>query len=158
MTSPAEIIATPKGGGALLGIGEKFSPDLYTGTGNFTAPIALPLGRNGFSPQLSLVYSTGNGPFGLGRSLTVTGVSRKTSNGVPLYDDSKNLLMTDVFILSGSEDLVRVGTSMGFLDIGPEPKGCSLAFSKISRYLVTLSAVNRPRGYKRSRRRRNKNE
>jgi hypothetical protein len=56
----AQIISLPKGGGALSGIGETFSPDLFTGTGNFTVPIALPLGRNGFQPQLTLVYSTGN--------------------------------------------------------------------------------------------------
>jgi hypothetical protein len=39
----------------------------FIGTGNFTVPIALPLGRKGFLPQLSLLYTTGNGngPFGL---------------------------------------------------------------------------------------------
>lgn len=101
----AQVISLPKGGGALHGIGEKFSPDLHTGTGNFTVPIALPPGRNGFQPQLSLGYSTGNGsgPFGLGWSMSVPGVSRKTSKGIPVYDDSK-----DVFILSGAEDLVAV--------------------------------------------------
>jgi Salmonella virulence plasmid 65kDa B protein len=74
----------------MQGIGEKFSPDLHAGTGNFTVPISLPPGRNGFQPQLSLVYSTGNGngPFGLGWNLSVPGVSRKTSSGVPRYDDS----------------------------------------------------------------------
>ena len=60
MSSPAEVINSPKGGGALQGIGEKFSPDLFTGTGNFTVPIALPPSRNGFEPRLSLVYSTGS--------------------------------------------------------------------------------------------------
>src|SRR3712207_1260609 len=101
----SQVISLPKGGGALQGIGENFSPDLHTGTGNFTVPITLPPGRNGFQPQLNLVYSTGNGngPFGLGWDLSVPGVSRKTSKGVPLYDDSK-----DVFILSGAEDLVPV--------------------------------------------------
>ena len=101
----SQVISLPKGGGALHGIGEKFSPDLHTGTGNFTVPIALPPGRNGFQPQLNLVYSTGNGngPFGLGWSLSVPGVSRKTSKGVPRYDDA-----TDTFILSGAEDLVPV--------------------------------------------------
>jgi RHS repeat-associated protein len=99
------VISLPKGGGALHGIGEKFSPDLHTGTGNFTIPIALPSGRNGFQPQLNLVYSTGsaNGPFGLGWNLSIPGVSRKTSKGVPRYDEAK-----DVFILSGAEDLVPV--------------------------------------------------
>ena len=104
-SSSSNVISLPKGGGALNGIGEKFSPDLHTGTGNFTVPIALPPGRNGFQPQLSLVYSTGNGngPFGLGWNLSIPGVSRKTSKGIPRYDEAK-----DVFILSGAEDLVPV--------------------------------------------------
>lgn len=103
--SPSQIISLPKGGGALQGMGEKFSPDLHTGTGNFTIPLALPPGRNGFQPQLNLVYSTGNGngPFGLGWNLSIPGVSRKTSKRVPRYDEAR-----DVFILSGAEDLVPV--------------------------------------------------
>src|SRR6266542_4167506 len=98
----SQIISLPKGGGALQGIGEKFSPDLHTGTGNFAVPIALPPGRNGFQPQLNLVYSTGNGngPFGLGWSLSVPSVSRKTSRGIPRYADEP-----DTFLLSGAEDL-----------------------------------------------------
>jgi Salmonella virulence plasmid 65kDa B protein len=69
-SSSAEIISLPQGGGAVKGLGEKFSPDLFTGTGNFSIPLALPPGRNGFQPQMSLVFSTGNGnsPFGLGWS------------------------------------------------------------------------------------------
>src|SRR3954452_4210861 len=101
-SNPAtQTISTPQGGGALHGIGETFSPDLHTGTGNFTVPIALPPGRNGFQPQISLVYSTGNGSgyFGLGWSLSIPGVSRKTSKGIPKYDD-----VSDIFILSGAED------------------------------------------------------
>jgi hypothetical protein len=31
-SSPQQIISLPKGGGALHGIGEKFSPDLHTRT------------------------------------------------------------------------------------------------------------------------------
>lgn len=106
-----QIISVPKGGGALKGIGETFSPDLFTGTGNFTVPIALPPGRNGFQPQLNLVYSTGNGngPFGLGWNLSIPGVSRKTSKGVPEYHDyAPQLKERDSFILSGAEDLVPV--------------------------------------------------
>ncbi|MBS1686826.1 MAG: VCBS repeat-containing protein, partial [Bacteroidetes bacterium] len=99
-------ISVPQGGGAVSGLGEKFSPDLFTGTGNFSVPIALPAGRNGFHPELTLAYSTGsgNGPFGLGWSLSVPGVTRKTSKGIPVYDIKK-----DTFILSGAEDLVLIG-------------------------------------------------
>ena len=120
-SSPNQIIALPQGGGALHGIGEKFSPDLFTGTGNFTVPIAVPPGRNGFQPQISLAYSSGNGngPFGLGWNLTIPGVSRKTSKGVPIYDDTK-----DVFLLSGVEDLVPApGAPSGAQRYRPRTEG-----------------------------------
>jgi hypothetical protein len=105
MSNKAPSISSPKGGGAQSGLGEKFSPDLFTGTGNFSVPIALPPGRNGFQPELTLGYSSGSGnsAFGLGWNVGVPGVMRKTSRGVPLYDDEQ-----DVFILSGAEDLVKV--------------------------------------------------
>lgn len=100
-----QILSLPKGGGAIKGMGEKFQPDLHTGTGNFSIPLELLPGRNDFTPDLALAYSTGagNGPFGLGWSLSIPNISRKTSKGIPLYDDSK-----DIFILSGTEDLVKV--------------------------------------------------
>jgi hypothetical protein len=110
-SSPSQIISLPKGGGSLHGIGEKFSPDLHTGTGNFTVPIALPLGRNGFQPQLNLVYSTGNGngPFGLGWNLSIPGIARQTAKGIPRYRDyDPDLTKRGIFILSGAEDLVPV--------------------------------------------------
>jgi hypothetical protein len=53
--SPADIIALPKGGGALAGLGEKFSLDLRTETGNFKVPINSPRGRSGFQPVINLV-------------------------------------------------------------------------------------------------------
>lgn len=104
-TKGTSVITNPQGGGAQSGLGEKFSPDLFTGTGNFSVPIAVPPGRNGFQPELTLGYSSGNGngAFGMGWALGVPGVSRKTSKGIPIYDDR-----SDVFILSGAEDLVPV--------------------------------------------------
>ena len=112
--SPSQIITLPKGGGAQQGLGEKFSPDLHTGTGNFTVPIAIPAGRNGFQPQLNLAYSTGNGNglFGLGWGLSIPGVTRKTSKGIPRYRDyDVDRTKRDVFILSGAEDLVPLDDS-----------------------------------------------
>jgi RHS repeat-associated protein len=121
-----QVISLPQGGGALHGIGETFSPDLHTGTGNFTVPIALPPGRNGFQPQLNLVYSTGNGngPFGLGWSLSIPGVSRKTSRGVPRYTDERGPLSErDTFLLSGAEDLVPVAEVAGTMRYRPRTEG-----------------------------------
>jgi RHS repeat-associated protein len=121
----SQIISLPQGGGAQHGIGEKFSPDLHTGTGNFTVPIALPPGRNGFQPQLNLVYSTGNGNglIGLGWSLSIPGVSRQTSKGIPHYDDVK-----DTFVLSGAEDLVPVERDAASTRYQPRTEGL---FAKI---------------------------
>jgi RHS repeat-associated protein len=94
------------------GLGETFSPDLFTGTGNFSVPIQVLAGRHGLQPQLSLGYSTGNGngPFGLGWALSVPGVTRKTSHGVPRFRDVPGSAgePADVFLLSGAEDLVPV--------------------------------------------------
>ncbi len=123
-----QIISLPGGGGAQSGMGEKFSPDLFTGTGNFTIPIALPSGRNGFQPEINLVYSTGhgNGPFGLGWDLSIPGVSRKTVQGVPVYDESK-----DVFILSGAEDLVPVSNDDNRTQYRPRTEGLYAVIERI---------------------------
>lgn len=100
-------ITLPKGGGAIRGIGEKFAANPVTGTGSMTVPIATSPGRSGFGPQLSLSYDSGagNGPFGFGWSLSLPSITRKTEKGLPKYQDAEE---SDVFILSGAEDLVPV--------------------------------------------------
>jgi hypothetical protein len=47
----AQVIARPQGGGAIKGIGDTFSSDLHTGTGNLTVPIAIAPGRNQLQPE-----------------------------------------------------------------------------------------------------------
>ncbi|MBK9306375.1 MAG: VCBS repeat-containing protein [Nitrospira sp.] len=86
-------------------MGEKFAANPVTGTGSMSVPIATSPGRSGFGPQLSLSYDSGagNGPFGFGWSLSLPSITRKTEKGLPQYQDS---IESDVFILSGSEDLV----------------------------------------------------
>lgn len=100
-------ISLPKGGGAIHGIGEKFSANPVTGTGSLSIPIFTTPGRSGFGPQLSLSYDSGsgNGPFGFGWSLSLPSITRKTDKGLPKYQDA---VESDVFILSGAEDLVPV--------------------------------------------------
>ncbi|HEY8145939.1 MAG TPA: SpvB/TcaC N-terminal domain-containing protein, partial [Kofleriaceae bacterium] len=103
MSPPA--IALPKGGGAIRGIGEKFSANPVTGTGAMSVPIFTSPGRSGFGPRLALSYDSGagNGPFGFGWTLGLPAITRKTEKGLPLYRDGED---SDVFILSGAEDLV----------------------------------------------------
>jgi RHS repeat-associated protein len=98
-------ISLPKGGGAIRGIGEKFSAHPATGTASISVPIATSTGRDGFGPKLAISYESGagNGPFGLGWTLAVPSIARKTEKGLPQYDDTNE---SDVFILSGAEDLL----------------------------------------------------
>src|SRR5260370_6673874 len=100
-------INLPKGGGAIRGIGEKFAANPVNGTGSMSVPIATSPGRSGFGPELSLVYDSGagNGPFGFGWNLSLPSITRKTGKGLPQYFDAEE---SDVFILSGAEDLVPV--------------------------------------------------
>jgi len=100
-------VSLPKGGGAIRGVGEKFAANPVRGSGAMSVPIALSPGRGGFGPQLALSYDSdaGNGPFGFGWSLSLPRIARKTDKGVPLYRDGEE---SDVFLLSGAEDLVPV--------------------------------------------------
>ncbi|MBX9706285.1 MAG: toxin, partial [Gammaproteobacteria bacterium] len=108
----APAISLPKGGGAIQGMGEKFAANPVTGTGSMSVPIAVSPGRSGFAPALSLSYDSGsgNGIFGFGWSMSLPAISRKTEKGLPKYLDaqSPDQQDSDVFILSGSEDLVPV--------------------------------------------------
>ena len=105
----SNVISLPEGGGAMKGMGETFSADLFSGTGNYSVPISVPKGRMGMEPQLSLGYSTGNGNgiCGQGWNLSLPGISRKTSLGIPQYRNDE-----DTFVLSGAEDLIPVAESV----------------------------------------------
>ena len=114
----APQISTPKGGGAIRGIGEKFAANPVTGTGSLTIPIPVTPGRAGFEPKLELAYDfgAGNGPFGLGWHLALPTISRKTDKGLPTYREAE-----DIFILSGREDLVALCGGDGQGRWSPQP-------------------------------------
>jgi RHS repeat-associated protein len=92
----------PKGGGAIRGLGEKFTVNPARGTGSLSVPLAISAGRSGAAPAVALDYDSGagNSPFGLGFDVRIPAVSRRTARGVPRYDDG------DVHLLSDAEDLV----------------------------------------------------
>jgi RHS repeat-associated protein len=95
----------PKSGGAIRGLGEKFSVAAATGAANLSVPLPLCAAR--MTPQLRLTYDSGsgNGVFGFGWSLDTPLIRRKTDKGLPQYDDAGE---SDVYILSGAEDLVPI--------------------------------------------------
>jgi hypothetical protein len=117
-TPAAPSISLPKGGGAIRGIGEKFAANPVTGTGSTTVPIAISPGRSGFGPQLALSYDSGagKGAFGFGWDLSLPSITRKTDKGLPQYLDADE---SDVFVLSGAEDLVPIPVGAG----SPTPGG-----------------------------------
>jgi RHS repeat-associated protein len=91
-------LSLPKGGGAIKGLGETFQPQSFTGAAGLSIPFPLSAAR-ALTPQVGLEYSSGGeqGVFGMGFSLSLPSITRKTSNGIPRYDD------TDIFLWSGSE-------------------------------------------------------
>ena len=109
----APTLSLPRGGGAIRGIDEKFKANPATGTGSLSVPLALTPGRSGFGPQHSLEYdsSAPNGIFGMGWSLSLPSITRRTDKGIPRYLDRVPYLNSekeDIFVLSGAEDLVPV--------------------------------------------------
>ncbi|HEU0077853.1 MAG TPA: SpvB/TcaC N-terminal domain-containing protein, partial [Longimicrobiaceae bacterium] len=101
------VVSLPRGGAAIRGIGETFAVSPATGTCSFTVPIHTSPGRSGFGPQLALSYDSGagNGPFGLGWSVQLPTVTRRTDRGIPRYHDGVEG-EEDTFLLAGAEDLV----------------------------------------------------
>jgi hypothetical protein len=144
---PLPAIALAKGGGAIRGIGEKFAANPATGTGSLRVPIATSPGRSGFGPQLSLSYDSGsgNGPFGFGWSLALPAITRKTDQGLPRYRHGED---EDVYVLSGSEDLVPMlgpdgerfedDTTPGYLVHRYRPR-IEAAFARIERWTAVAT-------------------
>lgn len=97
-------VSLPKGGGAIKSIDEKFELNAVNGSANFSIP--LPSGSaRGFGASLSIAYNSGsgNGIFGMGWSLSIPSIRRKTEQELPQYFDSIN---SDTYIFSGVEDLI----------------------------------------------------
>src|SRR3954468_19676001 len=78
-------ISLPKGGGAIKGIDEKFSVNAVNGTASFSIPFPFSPARGAVSPALNVTYNSGagNGIFGLGWTLNLPSIKRKTDKGLP---------------------------------------------------------------------------
>jgi RHS repeat-associated protein len=95
-----QILALPNGAGAVQSAGQTFNISPYNGTGTYEIAIDVPAGHAGIKHPLSLTYSThgGNGIAGLGWSLSIAAIRRRTDKAIPSYDDAR-----DVFTLEGDE-------------------------------------------------------
>lgn len=99
----APSLSLPKGGGALRGIDEKFRVNAANGTSAFSIPLPFTAGRGGLTPSVGMSYNSGagNSILGIGWTLNIPSIRRKTDKQLPTYRDED-----DVFTLSGAEDLV----------------------------------------------------
>lgn len=97
-------ITLPKGGGALKNLDEKFAVNAVNGTASYILPLPFSKSRD-LTPDLNLSYNSGNGNgiFGLGWSLGLPSIKRKTDKELPQYLDD---IDSDTYLFSEIEDLV----------------------------------------------------
>lgn len=114
MQDQASAIATPalpKGGGAIQSIGGGWGGVGTSGAASFDIPLPISPGR-GYAPPLTLNYrsTVSNGLFGMGWSLSLGCVARRTNKGVPRYTDDDVILGPDGVVWlperDGSGDLL----------------------------------------------------
>jgi RHS repeat-associated protein len=112
----AQVPSLPDAGSVSSSLGETFSPDLSTGTADFSIRIDTPNGPNDIGPRLALRYdsSSGNGLFGLGFGIRLPRIQRSIAHGYPRYD------LTDTLILEGAGELLVLadGTLKPIVDAG----------------------------------------
>src|SRR4030095_7949989 len=87
----------PKGGGAIRGMGETFQVNAANGTAGMSIAVPVSPAPRGPTPALNLSYDSGagNGVFGLGWSISLPQITRKTDRKLPEYLDSQD---SDVFL------------------------------------------------------------
>ncbi|MFO2464139.1 toxin [Pseudomonas sp. 15FMM2] len=89
----------PKGGGAIQGTGKGWGNVGASGTATFEIPLPISPAR-GYAPAMALTYhsTAGNGPFGLGWTVPLSAISRRTSKGVPTYTAQDEFIGPDTQI------------------------------------------------------------
>lgn len=97
--------------------------------------IAVSPWRSGFETQLRPISSrgNGNGPFGLGWGLSVPGIIRNRSKGIPRdCDGDKEVNAWDTVVLSGAENLVP------FEDLSLDPLKATMFRSRTEGLVPTI--------------------
>jgi YD repeat-containing protein len=86
----------PKGGGTIQSIGKGFGAVGSSGAASCEIPLPVSPGR-GYAPALTLRYSSahGNGIFGIGWTMPLATIARRTSKGVPTYTEDDLIIGPD---------------------------------------------------------------
>ncbi|HEX3477065.1 MAG TPA: FG-GAP-like repeat-containing protein [Kofleriaceae bacterium] len=93
-----ERVKLPSGPSSVRGLADEPSVDAFNAQLRYQVPIELPAGLGGLAPALSLSYSgvLGNGPLGIGWSLSQPRIQRSTRLGVPKFDASDELELSGI--------------------------------------------------------------
>lgn len=106
----------PTGGGTISGLKADLSSPGADGAATLTLSLPLSAGR-GYAPAMRLRYHSygGNGPFGIGWSLSLPEVRRRTRKGAPVWDDRDEFIGPDGEVLVPEYDsdghLIRKNTN-----------------------------------------------
>ncbi|AXA56898.1 SpvB/TcaC N-terminal domain-containing protein [Pseudomonas thivervalensis] len=95
--APLQIITpTIAGSTSIATIGSSLGPVGTRGAASFELPLPMSSARH-LTPPLVLQYSSqsGNGTFGIGMQLSLPSIRRRTSNGVPLYNEEDVMVGPD---------------------------------------------------------------
>ena len=100
-----ERVSLPDGPGSIGGVGDNVDVNANMGAMSTHVPIEVPPGFGGMTPALALDYSSGSGSgeVGYGWSLPVSSIERMRMRGLPVYDE------TDEIVVDGGSELVRTG-------------------------------------------------
>ncbi len=84
--------------------------NLFSGNVSFSLPVAVPAGRRGVQPSVSLTYTSqkGNTTCGIGWEVTSSSIQRSTKRGIPKYDDNADTFV--LFANGGAQELVKIAS------------------------------------------------
>jgi RHS repeat-associated protein len=88
-----QTVKLPAGPGSVRGLADDAAANTFTGQVDYAVPIELPAGLGGLTPVLSLGYDggLGNGPLGIGWTLSQAGIRRSLRLGVPHYNTTDEI-------------------------------------------------------------------
>src|SRR6185295_11053646 len=91
-------LKVPAGPNSVRGLADEPSVDSFDAQLNYQVPIELPSGFGKLAPSLALTYTgvLGNGPMGIGWTLSQARIQRSTRLGVPKFDDTDQLEISGI--------------------------------------------------------------